>query len=223
MVLKYVLIGIMFACLALILITNMTNLMTYPVTNANNVTSCFTASDVSIATSLIATMMRIFIPFLLMLGLNLLVIYRLKQSKIRVGIANVIQLDTQSRQQQQQPSRQLTRKEFKFTVSTLIIDFLFLFFYLPLGVAFVVQIYNLFNNSLSSYPVGNAVYNLFSNLSQIFALAHTSALFFIFIVFNRNFRTELFDLLRVYKFFPQFKPENTTNQTRVANNQTQFF
>lgn len=213
----------MIGLLALILITNMTNLMSYPTTNTRdgrNNTFCSTSNDVSIATSLIANLMRIFIPFIIMLTLNLLVIFGLKKSKIRVGVSNVMQIAAKSGQQ---PSRRFTNKEFKFTVSTLIIDFIFLFFYLPLGVAFIIQTYNLFSTSLTSDPIGNAAYGLFNNVSQLFALAHTSVLIFLFIIFNRYFRAELILLLRLHKIFPTLKPESTTNLTRLNNNQSQLF
>jgi hypothetical protein len=205
----------MLACLALILVTNMTNLMTYPAMGSNNVTYCFMTNNLNVVTNLIAVFMRFLIPYIIMLTFNLLVIYRLKHSKIRVSFSNSIRSGSGS---QEQPFRQLTRKEFRFTVSTLIIDSIFLFFYFPLGINYAIATYNLFSTSITSDLYLNAVFNLFSNLTQLLALAHTSVLFFIFIVFNRIFRTEFIVLLRIDKFFPTLVSENTPNTNRNNNN-----
>ena len=209
----------MLACLALILITNMTNLMTYPGVSTSNYTSstCTTTNDVNIATNLIANLMRVFIPFGLMLTLNLLVIYRLKQSKIKVGVSNLIQVASKLQNSSNQPYHQITNKEFRFMVSTIIIDFVFLFFYLPLGVNYGIATYNLFSTSLTSNSLWNAAYNLFSQVTQMLAISHTSMLIFVFLIFNRNFRIEFILMFRLYKLFPSLQPDSSTNQTRTVN------
>jgi hypothetical protein len=202
----------MFGFLAFILLADMTNLLTYPVTNAKNVTSCFVATDVTLATNLLANLMRVFIPYGLMLTMNLLVIWRLKSSKVRAGVANTLQVTGNSR-----ASRQLSNKEFKFTVSTLIIDFVFLFFYLPIGIVFIIATYNLFGTSITSDPVSNAIYNFISNITQMLALSHTSALFVIFVIFNQYFRNELIILFRLNRVFPSTNSETSIKITRVRN------
>lgn len=86
-------------------------------------------------------------------------------------------------------------------VSTLIIDFFYLIFYLPIGIGFIIQTYNLFSTSLTSDPMANAIYNLYSSVAQMIALGHASVLFFVFLIFNRIFRAELIILLRLDKLF----------------------
>ena len=194
----------MLACLALILITNMTNLLSYPVNIGPNVTICFMSDEASVATSLIASLMRVFIPFGVMLTLNLLVVRRLRRSKARVSVLSLIKVGSQI----QNKSRPLTRKEFKFIVSTLIIDFIYLVFYLPLGIDFLIQTYNIFDDSINFNPLATAIYNLYNYVSQFFAISHTSALFFIFVIFNRFFRNELIVLLRLDKVFPSLQSES---------------
>lgn len=203
----------MLGFLAFILLADMTNLLTYPVTNAKNVTSCFVAIDVTLATNLLANLMRVFIPYGLMLTMNLLVIWRLKSSKVRAGLANAtLQVTGNSR-----TSRQLSNKELKFTVSTLIIDFVFLFFYLPIGIVFIIGTYNLFGTSITSDPVSNAIYNFISNITQMLALSHTSALFVIFVIFNQYFRNELIILFRLNRVFPSVNSETSIKVTRVRH------
>ena len=213
----------MLGCLSLILITNLTNLMTYPVINSStNTTSCYTANNVSLANDLIACLMRIFIPFGTMLTLNLVVIYRLRRSKTKVGVATTAMMNIGPKPQSSQVIRsaagQLTSKELRFTVSTLTIDFVFLFFYLPLGIAYAIVIYNLFDDSIKSSMFDNAIFNLFSSISQLLAMSHTSVTIFIFVIFNRYFRAELIRVFRVYVVFPNLQPMRSTNMTRMNNN-----
>ena len=200
----------MLVFLSLIIITNIPNLISYPVTDPiTNITSCFSTNAVDTTNYLIAAFMRFYIPFALMLTLNLKVIWNLKQSKIRVGVVQTV-----SQPQSQSGQRQFSSKEFRFTVSTLIIDCIFLFFYLPLGVNFFIVIYNLFGTSITSDPVSNAAYNLASNSIQLLALAHTSVLFILFIVFNRNFRNEIIVLLGLNKLFSSLN--NHVSNTKLS-------
>lgn len=200
---------------ALILIADVPNLINYPVTNpVTNITACFLSNTINTTNNLIAAFMRIFIPFAIMLTLNLKVIRNLKQSKIRVGVANVVQSS------QQTSHRQFSNKEFRFVVSTLIIDFIFLFFYLPIGVNFFIVIYNLFGTAITSNPVSNAANSFSMTIFQLLAQLHTSLLFFFFIIFNRNFRQELIVLLRLNKLFRSLKPLSSTNLTRTLNMNT---
>ena len=190
---KIVLYGIMASLLVLILISQIPTLITYPVIDSNNSTSCFMEAGVKMASTLCLNLMRIFIPFGIMLTLNLIVIWRLKQSKRRVNAASIQSGSSQ------QTNRQLVNKKSRFSVSTLIIDFIFLFFYLPMGVSYAIQIYNLYSTSLTSDRVVNASYQLFTNICLMLSLAHTSSLFFVFVIFNRFFRAELIVLFRLIK------------------------
>ena len=212
----------MFGFLAFILIINVTNLITYSVTDANNITSCFISNSISIATSINTNLTRVFFPFALMLTLNLLVIWRLKSSKIRVGVVNVLQIAAS--QQNGDYQKQMTNREFRFTISTLLIDFVFLFCYFPLEVNIGIQLYNLFDDSITGSPIASAVLNVFTSVAQVMALGHTAVLFFVFVIFNRNFRNELVMLFRLYKIFPALQPtDNTTVLTRIINNNSQIY
>ena len=203
----------MVSLLVLILISQIPTLLTYPVTNANNITSCFTSTQAKTASTLCLNLMRIFIPFGIMLTLNLIVIWRLKQSKRRVNVTNVIQTGSS-----QQTNRAIGKKQIRFAVSTLIIDFVFLFFYLPMGVSYAIQIYNLYSTSLTSDPVVSASYQLFTNTCLMLSLAHTSALFFVFVIFNRYYRVELIVLFRLNKLFSSQQITSTGNSNQTMDN-----
>ena len=182
------------------------------VLNSKNVTVCSQGSDAFIASTLLSTLMRVVIPFIFMLALNLLVIRKLKQSKVRVGIAQIA-----SQIQNQQNARQFSNREFRFMVSTLIIDSVFLIFYLPITIALSILVYNLFSTSLTSNPVANAIYNLFLSIAQMLALGHTSALFFVFLILNRTFRAELIILMRFDKLISTLKPGSSMFFTNTNN------
>lgn len=205
----------MVSLLALILISQIPTLLTYPVTNANNITSCFISTQAKTASTLCLNLMRIFIPFGIMLTLNLIVIWRLKQSKRRVNATNVIQSGSS-----QQTNRALGKKELRFAVSTLLIDFVFLVFYLPMGADYIIQIYKLYNNSLTSDQVIRASYQIYTNTCLMLSLAHTSALFFVFVIFNRYYRVELFTLFRLDRFFSNQQITSTGNSKLAMDNST---
>ena len=190
--------------------------------NAKNVTVCTQSSIANLVTNLISNLMRVFIPFTVMVILNFLVARNLKKSKSRVGqIANVTQIASQLLQNNQN-GRQISNRQFRFMVSTLIVDFMYLIFYLPIAVSLTVRTYDMFSNSLTSDPVANGMFSIYSSLAQMFALGHSSVLFFLFLIFNRIFRAELIILLRLDKILPTLKPGSTVffSKVNIINNNT---
>ena len=170
------------------LVVNMTNLLSYKTTLSNGMTIfdyCYMALETSIATNLIAILVRIYIPFILMATFDAFVILRLRQSKIKVSPSFSKDPDLQRRHQ-----NQISHRDYRFTVSTIIIDLTFFIFYTPLAGFFGINIAGLFNNSLWS-PNTSAYINFFSNLSQLLSFGHTIALVFLSTFFNRYFREEL--------------------------------
>lgn len=178
----------MLSFLLLILITNITNLMSYPV---NNIINCSSSFEVDTATYIIFLLMRFCIPFGVMLTLNLIIIIRLKQSKRSANMVQIVSMQHNNR------SRQMTKKQFRFTVSTIFIDMVFLFFYLPLGVNLGIATYFHYVNPLTS----DDVFNVFSFSTQMLALFHSSVLIFLFIAFNKYFRKEFILLFRLNYMF----------------------
>lgn len=197
----------MFGILICLLITSLPNLLQQTsVLNSKNVTVCSQGNDAFIASTLLSTLMRVVIPFIFMLALNLLVIRELKKSKVRVGVAQIAS-----------QNNQLSNREFRFMVCTIIIDFVFLIFYLPITIALSILVYNLFSTSLTSNPVANAIYNLFLSIAQMLALGHSSALFFVFLIVNRTFRAELIVLMRLDKPISSLKPRTSIFLTHTNN------
>ena len=200
----------MIGILAFVLVTNITNLITWPVpTTVNNTVtySCYASKEMSVATSIIALLMRICIPYALMLGFNGMVISRLKKSKIKAGAI------VTSNQHRGSASTQLTRKQYKFIQATLLMDLIFLLMHLPVGAWLTMTIVDQYTKSLSSNSLTNTIAMFYANVAQLIAFSYSMAGIFMFITFNRNFRDEIIDLLWLRRFIGQ-RAENST----VINN-----
>lgn len=213
---KWVLYLIMFGILIFVLAISSGNLFTttksFPFMGSS-FTYCTQSSDANIATSVLTIVSRIYLPFAFMLTFNLIVLRRLRQSKIKVGVANVTQIG----QQRSQPG-QLTNKDYKFIISTLFIDITFFVFYTPLA-AFITlfSLTTIYTNLLD--PVTYAWTYLFYSATQNLALIYSVASFFIFAVFNRYFRGEVIAVLRLKRFFPTVFNEDISvlNATSLKN------
>lgn len=138
-------------------------------------------------------LMRVYIPFALMFSLNMVIISRLQKSKRNVGQVNQII----------NGNKQISNKERMFKIKTIIMDFTFLLFYMPVAVNLTLNIVNL-NDTITNDVYLNAILNnLFANLSTLLAYSYSVALIFIFLIFNKYFRDELLILLRLSRFMNQ--------------------
>lgn len=210
----------MLSFLALILITNMTNLMSDQVTrtSSRNVTiiSCVTATSVNLATNLIAILMRIYIPFLLMITFNWVVILRLRESKKKVGFSLILMNNKRATNQNQPVQQKISRKEYKFTVAMIVIDVAFFVLNTPLAGFFVILIYNLFSTSLTDLAVPNAYVNLFNQISQLMSFGYSELMIFIFVALNKYFRDELLIVFRLKRFMPNQVESLPTRTNTIA-------
>lgn len=197
---KWVLFLILFGILLFVAAINSANIVTFTRTFTFMgfvFTFCSQTDDANIATTVLTIVSRIYIPFACMLTLNLIVLRRLRKSKIRVGVANV----TRMGQQKNQPG-QLSSKEYKFIVSMLFIDITFFVFYTPLAVTMTLYSVTTINSTLFD-PVTNAWILLAYSTAQALALIYSVSSFFIFAVFNRYFRGEVIAMLRLKRFLPR--------------------
>lgn len=148
--------------------------------------------------------MRIYIPFCLMVTFNAIVLSRLRKSKRKVQNALAVN--------HQQSNKPMSNKEYRFTIATIVIDFTFLVFYTPMAVNLSFGIVDIVNSAIWSDPLSDViVHNLFSTIAQLLAFAYSVAMIFFFIIFNRLFRHELFDLMRIRCFFSLHSSENNTS------------
>lgn len=122
--------------LALLAVSNLPNLLTYPNPSGNN---CLTSTEVSIARLVLTILFRTYIPFALMVVMDVIVFKRLRQSKRRVGVSQT-SLSNQSHH------HQISNKEYNFMISTLLIDLSFFVFYTPISIHLTITLTTLFVN-----------------------------------------------------------------------------
>lgn len=202
----------MLVSLGFIGIANMPNLLSHPVTSIRGDVvrvTCVNNSDPETASQLMAIIWRIYVPMAVILVLNITVYRRLRQTKARVAVANVT---SQSKQ-----ARDMSNKQRRFVVSTLLIDLVFVFFYTPIT-AYLSMFINFYFNRSSWSLFGITVANLFLNIALFLIYLYSVAIIFMFLIFNRYFRIEVVTLLRLNRFFPQI--EQSVLQTRSAANQS---
>lgn len=208
---KWLLCIIIICTLVLIFTANIANLLTYQksVTIGGVVsTRCYISTDVSIAASLTAMVVRIYIPFSLMLTLNLFVFRRLRRSKSKV---NILQTNGAIKN-----SNHISAKEHHFIVSTLFIDLVFFLFYTPTAVYISIWSANIY--TLSAWtPLSSAILNIFLNCSQTLVYLYSVLLIFAFVVFNRTFRIEVVEMLRLKLIFPSLSHQNYDTHSLVNN------
>lgn len=138
-------------------------------------------------------LMRVYIPFALMFSLNMVIISRLQKSKRNIGQVNQII----------NGNKQISNKERMFKIKTVIMDFTFLVFYMPVAVNLTLNIVNLNDTITKDVYLDAILNNLFANLSTLLAYSYSVALIFIFLIFNKYFRDELLILLRLSRFINQ--------------------
>lgn len=159
---------------------------------------------------IIGYFVKFFIPYVVMLTLNIKVILRLRQSKRRAGLNNSVR--------QRNPANSVTDKGTRFTITTIIIDLIFLVFNLPetLLMSYDIVITYLFNMNSSL----GSIFFMCEDFSTLLSLSYSTALVFMFLIFNRIFRKELFVLFRLDKLVNNIYPNflnSTTNRVPVIN------
>lgn len=143
-----------------------------------------------------------------MLTLNLFVFRRLRRSKSKV---NILQTNGAIKN-----SNHISAKEHHFIVSTLFIDLVFFLFYTPTAVYISIWSANIY--TLSAWtPLSSAILNIFLNCSQTLVYLYSVLLIFAFVVFNRTFRIEVVEMLRLKMIFPSLSHQNYDTHSLVNN------
>ena len=153
--------------------------------------------------------MRIYIPFVFMVTFNMIVLSRLHKSKHNVHASvHVAQQRNFSTKQSQ-----IFNKEFRFKMTTIIIDFIFLVFYTPMAVNLTFGIVDMINASISTDPLSNVTINtLFSSIATCLTFAYSVAMSFMFFIFNHVFRREFFNMLYLNQLFTNSPRSNQSSR-----------
>lgn len=208
----------------LIMITNSTNLMSFPVVKRtfNNVTnqtivteSCEQTISVSLATDFIAILMRLYIPLFIMITLNSLVIKRLYESKKRVQKSTTKTI-VHVKSSKSLIKNTFSNKDYKFVTATLTMDFIFWIFYAPVSINITLNIVDTFTGIFNSRRA-SVNYRLYSNLSQLFAFTYHSICIFLFIGFNRYYKEEIFAFFKLNsRISTWISQTQNKSQTRIS-------
>lgn len=137
-----------------------------------------------------------------MVTLNIKVIMRLRQSKRRVGLNILSQTANQA----------TTDKSFRFTITTILIDFIYLIFNLPetiLSIYYTVQVLNLNTSNTNK----NHFYVTIHYFTMILPLCYSAALIILFLIFNRIFRKEI--VTRLEKIIHLISPRAVNSSTNI--------
>lgn len=149
--------------------------------------------------------MRVYIPFVLMIGMNILIIRKIRQSKIKSKTVNINPVIIQNQNLSSNSlvnfvdavsTGKMTGKEYKFMVSTITMDFIFLILYLPVAVNLTLNIVDIYMN-LSNTELNAAAFSFYSNVSQLVAYLYHVIDIFMFMAFNKFFRDEFLLVFRL--------------------------
>ena len=136
------------------------------------------------------------IPYVIMVTLNIKVILRLRQSKRRAGLNNSVR--------QMNSTNSITNKGTRFTITTILIDIIFLVFHLPqtLLISYEIVIFYIINMNIYH----GWVFYMCVDFSTFLSLSYSAVLVIMFIVFNRIFRKELVIFFRLEKLINFISP-----------------
>jgi hypothetical protein len=211
---------IILGTLVLIFVANMANLLSYPATVnllGQQLSHCAISTAASVTTSIMGMIMRVYIPFGIMILLNVIVFKRLRVNNTKVGVKYQTSVGQLKRK-----SDELERKEHRFIVSTIFIDLTFFIYYTPIAIFIAISVASMFNSSLLPDPLSNTFFNLFIHASHLLVYLYSVSIVFIFTFFNRYFRDELVRTLRINVLFPNCGKRNRLTTIGSITNNTRF-
>ena len=131
------------------------------------------SDEIVITTETVNVLMQFFIPFLIMLSLDIKVIFRLRKSIKRINANN--------------------NKSSKFTRKTIIIDIIYLVFNFPPTIFNIYYVLIIIFHGMPMLPL--VYFNIFTPLFTNFPYIYSSFLFVLFLISNTIFRAEFILIL----------------------------
>jgi hypothetical protein len=165
--------------------------------NASFSKACIASSRVSISADLVSSMMRTFIPFTIMLVLNLLMIRTLRLSKLSLKRSNLQPRLSTSNSASTANYSISFRRERILAVNLVMLNLIFFLFNFPLSITYILT--NLFKYY---YKLSNSTSSFMSELNYIHSIANSLAYvycsmsFFTNLAFNSLFRKEIVAMLK---------------------------
>ena len=138
------------------------------------------ADDIALINFSIKTVMEVYLPYLITVILDIMVIVRLRKSKRNIG-----------------SNQTANNRTSRFTINTILIDLIYLIFNFPS--TFVYFFYLMFNYKVTIFSLANFLltFTSFIFILKLFCFLpfiYSCFLFLIFLTFNRNFRSEFFSI-----------------------------
>jgi hypothetical protein len=192
--------------LVFIIIVDSWNFLSYPNSNGG----CSTVPIINQLSSIISALMRVYVPFLIMIALNWLVILNLKKSKKTANLSQFVN-------REQVKAAKAKNKKDKFTINSIIMDCIFMSFYVPYAIGVTLQTSGYIG---SNHPVNVAVFTIYYTIVNLLAFSYDGWLIVIFCSFNRLFRNEFIKIFRLKRVFPMpmTKTVTKTMEASVSNN-----
>lgn len=207
---KVVLFSIILATLALIFAINSIYFIENKTETVNNTTKINMSRSsnclvlrVELVNRAIDYCIQFFIPYLVMVTLNIMVILRLRQSRKRAGL-NISSRSTN------QANNSASNKGTRFTITTILIDVIFLVFNLPqilINLYYLIKIQNSF--------ITGRIFPFIVDCINLLSFSYSAVLVLMFLIFNRIFRTEfcyLFRLANLVNIFSSNMLNSSTNR-----------
>ena len=136
--------------------------------------TCNRSHEITRANTYVDIVVRVYVPYVVMVTINTKVIIRLRKSK--------------------KQSNARTDRSTRFATSTILIDLIFLIFNLPETLLSAYKNITQVNNS-------SVLFFVFLHFSSLFSSSYSAVLVFIFLCFNRIFRKETIVLFRLHIIF----------------------
>ena len=152
---------------------------------------CNGSDLLAISLDMVGLGVRFVVPLLIMTGMNLLIFYQVYQSKKMFC--------------------SVKKKGIKiFLTSIVIVNFMFLVFYIPWAVVMVLNYYFYFNLNTNNYlNFFYSTHNYF-NYAKSISYLNNSITFFVHIVFNKLFKSEIVSIIKKFRQTVKIKPAPTS-------------
>lgn len=165
-----------------IVVTNTTYLFFYQVNEFNTtnftVKFCASSKQVVITSETIVMLMRVYIPLILIIVLNLLVFK--KMLKKNFCLAQV-------------------KKEYRYTILVFQLGIIYWLFYAPTSICVILNVVKLISNNLFTQEYQIEIYNFVLNMSHLVCLLYHCWFFFLNLWLNKAFRNEFYVMIRIKK------------------------
>ena len=122
-------------------------------------------------------------PFIALITSSILIIYTLKQSRLRLRLA-----------QNSAAAQRREKKDYEFAKTILSLDIIFLLFHFPLSFFAVIRAY--FENISPISPFYNAYMIIQYFILYLYYIGYANN-FIIYLIFNKNFRSEFLNLFKL--------------------------